>query len=123
MKIGKITLYVEDQEKAKEFWIDNIGYELKIEQAMGPDAKWIEVGSKDQGLPTLVLYSKSMMEQQKPSNVCHPTILFTTTNIDSSYEKMKQNGVKVGELQKMPYGNMFTFYDQDGNEYLLREDK
>lgn len=44
-------------------------------------------------------------------------------HIKSAYEKMKQNGVEVGELQEMPYGKMFTFNDQDGNEYLLREDK
>ncbi len=36
---------------------------------------------------------------------------------------MKSNGVKVGELMTMPYGKMFSFKDQDGNDYLLREDK
>ncbi|EKN66072.1 hypothetical protein P9E76_03775 [Schinkia azotoformans] len=36
---------------------------------------------------------------------------------------MKGNGVKVEEMQRMPFGTMFTFYDQDGNEYILREDK
>ncbi len=36
---------------------------------------------------------------------------------------MKENGVEVGELQVMPYGKMFSFKDQDGNAYLLREDK
>lgn len=36
---------------------------------------------------------------------------------------MKENGVEVDELQVMPYGKMFSFKDQDGNSYLLREDK
>jgi hypothetical protein len=35
---------------------------------------------------------------------------------------MKERDVSVGELQSMTYGKMFSFYDQDGNEYLLRED-
>ncbi|MBM6616954.1 VOC family protein [Bacillus suaedaesalsae] len=122
-KIGKITVYVEDQEQAKAFWVKNIGFVVRLEQPMGPNTTWLEVGPSDDEFTTLVLYSKSAMQQQQPSKVAHPSILFSTTDIDESYEKMKQNGVKVGELLKMPYGSMFTFYDQDENEYLLREDK
>ncbi len=28
-----------------------------------------------------------------------------------------------GQLGDMPYGKMFSFKDQDGNDYLLREDE
>ena len=63
------------------------------------------------------------MEQEQPEKVAHPSILFSTDDIESAHEKMKQNGVKVEDLLKMPFGMMFTFHDQDGNEYLLREDK
>lgn len=122
-KIGKITVYVQDQEQAKDFWINKLGFIVKFEQPMGPNLTWLEVGPSEDEFTTLVLYSKSLMEQQKPSKVAHPSILFSTTDIDSAYEKMNQNGVKVGDLQKMPFGSMFTFYDQDGNEYILREDK
>ncbi|WP_077212893.1 VOC family protein [Bacillus dakarensis] len=122
-KIGKITVYVEDQEAAKDFWIKKIGFVLKFEQQMGPNMAWIEVGPNEDEFTTLVLYSKAAMEKQNPSAVAHPSILFSTTDIDSAYEKMKQNGVTVDELQKMPFGSMFTFKDQDGNDYILREDK
>ncbi|WP_077619522.1 VOC family protein [Bacillus sinesaloumensis] len=122
-KIGKVTVYVENQEQAKDFWINKLGFVLKLEQPMGPNFVWLEVAPSDDEFTTLVLYSKAAMEQQNPSMVSHPSVLFSTTDIDSAYENMKKNDVKVGELQKMPYGSMFTFYDQDGNEYLLREDK
>lgn len=122
-KIGKITLYVQDQEQAKDFWINKVGFVLKFEQPMGPNMFWIEVGPSEDEFTTLVLYSKAAMEQHKPSKVAHPSILFSTTDIESAYEKMKGNGVKVEEMQRMPFGTMFTFYDQDGNEYILREDK
>lgn len=122
-KIGKITLYVHDQEQAKDFWINKLGFVLKFEQPMGPNMSWIEVGPSADEFTTLVLYSKQAMEQQKPEKVAHPSILFSTTDIEAAYEKMKQNGVKVEEMLRMPFGTMFTFYDQDGNEYILREDK
>ncbi|MBU7592515.1 VOC family protein [Metabacillus halosaccharovorans] len=122
-KIGKITVYVQDQDQAKEFWLNKLGFVLKLEQPMGPNAKWIEVGPSDNEFTTLVLYSKAAMEQQQPSKVAHPSVLFSTTDIESAYESMVQKGVIVGEMLKMPFGTMFTFFDQDGNEYLLREDK
>ncbi|MGG3466305.1 VOC family protein [Neobacillus pocheonensis] len=122
-KIGKITVYVQDQEQAKDFWLNKIGFVLKFEQPMGPDAYWIEVGPSKDEFTTLVLYSKSAMEQHQPSKVAHPSILFSTTDIEAAYEKMKQNGVEVAEMLRLPFGNMFSFKDQDGNDYLLREDK
>lgn len=53
----------------------------------------------------------------------HPSTLFSTTDIDSTYKKMNQNGVEVDELMKLPYRNMFNFKDPGGNEYVIREDK
>ncbi|MEH7355640.1 VOC family protein [Neobacillus drentensis] len=122
-KIGKITVYVQDQEEAKDFWLNKVGFVLKVEQPMGPDASWIEVGPSEDEFTTIVLYSKSAMEQHQPSKVAHPSILFSTTDIESAYEKMKQNGVEVEEMLRLPFGTMFSFKDQDGNDYLLREDK
>ncbi|KON85518.1 glyoxalase [Sporosarcina globispora] len=122
-KIGKITVYVQDQEQAKDFWLNKMGFVLKLEQPMGPNASWIEVGPSDDEFTTLVLYSKAAMEQQNPTAVAHPSILFSTANIEAAYEQMKQNGVEVEDILKMPFGTMFTFKDQDGNNYLLREDK
>ena len=122
-KIGKITVYVKDQQQAKDFWLNKIGFVLKFEQQMGPNMSWIEVGPSEDEFTTLVLYSKAAMEKQKPEKVAHPSILFSTTDIESAYEKMKQNGVEIEELLRLPFGTMFTFKDQDGNEYILREDK
>ncbi|EFV75213.1 MULTISPECIES: VOC family protein [Cytobacillus] len=122
-KIGKITVYVEDQEQAKDFWLNKMGFVLKLEQPMGQNAAWIEVGPSNDEFTTLVLYSKEAMKQQNPSAVAHPSILFSTSDIEAAYEQMKQNGVEVEDMLKMPFGTMFTFKDQDGNNYLLREDK
>lgn len=122
-KIGKITLYVKDQEKAKEFWTKKINFVVKFEQAMGPNMKWIEVGPSNDEFTTFVLYSKEMMKMQNPNtNVEHPSVMLSTDNIESTYEEIKNNGVKVGEIMRMPYGSMFNFFDEDGNQYLVRED-
>lgn len=122
-KIGKITIYVNDQEKAKEFWTKKLNFVVKFEQAMGPNMKWIEVGPSEDEFTTFVLYNKELMKAQNPqANVEHPSVILSTSNIEETYSKIKNNEVKVGELMKMPYGSMFSFFDEDGNQYLVRED-
>lgn len=122
-KIAKITIYVEDQEEAKKFWTEKVGFVVKFEQNMGPGMKWLEVGPSENEFTTFVLYDKKMMKEQNPAaNVGHPSLILSTDEIDRTYEELKSNGVKLDEIQKLPYGSMFRFYDQDENQFLVRED-
>lgn len=122
-KIGKITIYANDQEEAKEFWINKMNFIVKLEKQMGPSMKWLEVGPSEEEFTTFVIYDKNLMLSQNPkANVNHPSIILSTSNIENTYNKMKSNEVEVGELMIMPYGKMFSFKDQDGNDYLVRED-
>lgn len=123
-KIGKITIYVNNQEEAKEFWTKKMNFVVKLEQPMGPNMKWLEVGQSEDSFTTFVIYEKNLMLAQNPqANVGHPNIILSTDDIESTYNEMKTNEVEVGEIMKMPYGSMFKFKDMDGNDYLVREDK
>lgn len=123
-KIGKITIYVNNQEEAKRFWTEKLNFIVKFEQAMGPNMKWIEVGPNEDEFTTFILYDKNMMKVQNPNaSLGHPNIILSTDDIDTTYNNMKSNGVIVDKIMTMPYGRMFSFKDQDGNDYLIREDK
>lgn len=122
-KIGKITIYVNNQDEAKKFWTEKLGFVVKVEQPMGPNMKWIEIAPSESEFTTFILYDKKLMESQEGVSTSHPSILLSSTDVESSYEKMKEKGIDIGDMINMPYGKMFSFKDQDGNEYLLREDK
>lgn len=119
-KIGKITLYVENQETAKKFWTEKLNFSIS-EKSMG-QMKWIEVFPENE-FTSFILYDKNIMEQYDP-NLCveHPSIILSTNNIEKSHKEMKEKGIEVEDIMYMPYGKMFSFKDQDGNSYLLRED-
>jgi lactoylglutathione lyase len=117
LKIATAAVYVEDQQKAKAFWTEKVGFEVVRETPMGPGASWLEVAPK--GAETaLVIYPKSMMkgwEEMKPS------LVFVCEDIDETYRKMKENGVTfAGEPQKMAWGTFAQFYDEDGNSFVLK---
>lgn len=123
-KIGKITIYVNNQEEAKEFWTKKMNFVIKLEQPMGPNMTWLEVGPSEDEFTSFVIYEKQLMLTQKPdANVSHPNIILSTNDIETTYNELKSKDVNVGKLIIMPYGKMFNFADQDKNEYLVREDK
>ena len=98
-KIGKITIYVNNQEEAKEFWTKKMNFVVKLEQPMGPNMKWLEVGPSEDSFTTFVIYEKNLMLAQNPqANVGHPNIILSTDDIESTYNEMKTNEVEVGEI-------------------------
>ena len=123
-KIGKITIYVENQEEAKRFWIEKMNFIVKLEQPMGPKMKWLEVGPSEDEFTTFIIYEKNIMKAQNPdANLGHPNVILSTDDIESTYNEMKSKDIQVEDLMIMPYGKMFKFKDQDNNEYLVREDR
>ena len=42
--IEKITLYVKNQKEARDYWTERMGFIVRLEQQMGADKKWLEVG-------------------------------------------------------------------------------
>jgi lactoylglutathione lyase len=116
--IATVAVYVDDQQKAKNFWTEKVGFEVKAEFPMGPNAFWLEVAPPN-AESHLVLYPKSMMpghENMKAS------IVFKCKNIMELYENMKAKGVQFkGEPQTMQWGSFVQFIDEDGNEFLLKE--
>ena len=72
--ISKVTLYVNNQEEAKAFWTEKVGFEVRSEEQMGPDMKWIEVGPAQGDTTVFVLYDKKMMEGPEPKGQCGPSL-------------------------------------------------
>ena len=54
-KIGKITIYVNNQEEAKAFWTEKLNFVIKLERPMGPNMTWLEVGPNECEFTTFIL--------------------------------------------------------------------
>ncbi|NMH72523.1 VOC family protein [Bacillus sp. RO2] len=115
--IGTVAVYVEDQQKAKEFWTKKVGFEVIAEHPMGPEAFWLEVAPK--GAQTrLVIYPKQMM---RGSEKMKASIVFECDDVKKTYNTLKENGVSFkGEPKEMQWGTFVQFSDEDGNEFLFK---
>ena len=120
--ISRITLFVNDQQKAKDFWVKQMGFHVVEEQPM-EQGKWLEVAPPDSAV-RFVLYEKELMKKQNPQAItAHPSLILSALHLGNTRKILKERNVEIEEIITMPYGSMCTFYDPDGNAYLLREDK
>jgi predicted enzyme related to lactoylglutathione lyase len=116
-KIATIAVYVDDQVAAEKFWIEKVGFVQKEKKQMVPDSYWIEVAPQD-AQTHLVIYPKSMM---KNASEHQPSIVFICDDVDQNYHQLIDKGVVFSSKpQKMQWGTFAQFYDNEGNEYLLK---
>jgi lactoylglutathione lyase len=116
-RIATVGVYVDNQEKAKQFWTEKVGFVVHAERQMGPGATWLEVGPEG-AQSCLVIYPKAMMTNWSEMK---PSIVFECEDIEATYERLKANGVHFLEpLNKMAWGTFARFGDLDGNEFLLK---
>lgn len=111
--VKTVTVFVSDQDRARDFYVDALGLEVKTDQTFGEN-RWFEVGAPSG--TTLVLH--------KPfpgmSAGGEQGILFTSSSLDADVERLREAGVVVDGPNEMPWGRQATFSDPDGNGYILQ---
>lgn len=116
--ITSVSVYVENQHKAKTFWTEQVGFRLVKQIPMGPDSYWMEV-APEEGDTVLVLYPRAQMKNWERMQ---PSIMFSCRDIRQTYERLKNNGVEfLGEPVVMKWGTFAQFYDSEGYVHFLKE--
>ena len=117
--VRSVSLYVGDQDRAKAFWTDTMGFELVQDTPMGPDAgapRWIEVAPPDRNV-VVVLFTTEEHQDRVGS---FSNVLFTCDDVQKTYETLRDRGVEFPETPRQEFwGWWAVFKDPDGNSYGL----
>lgn len=120
MKIKLTSIFVNDQNKALEFYTKNLGFVKKTDISAGK-YRWLTVVSaEDPNGPQLVLeptenpsaktYQESIFKQGIP------TTMFFVDDIQNEFQRMKKLGVKFTmEPTRTPGSTIARFDDTVGN--------
>lgn len=114
-RIQILSVPVSDQDRAKDFYVDTLGFALLADRQFSPDMRWVMVapGAGAAAL-TLVTWFPSM-----PPGSLKATVL-ESTDLDGDAESLRSKGVEVSERQSAPWGEFVTFDDPDGNGFVLQ---
>jgi predicted enzyme related to lactoylglutathione lyase len=118
--IKAVAVYVEDQGQALDFYTQQLGFEVRRNEPMGPRGNWVEVAPP--GARTcLVLYPRSLMPSWK---VLKPSLLFKCDDVEATCLELAAKGVRITEPPRaLGWGTYARFADPDGNEFLLTTPK
>jgi catechol 2,3-dioxygenase-like lactoylglutathione lyase family enzyme len=116
-RITVVSLPVADQEAARSFYVDRVGFEVINESGFGDGLRWIQVGPKGgEASVTLVNWFDSMA----PGSL--RGLVVESEDLQSDYEAMVGRGVSfLGPPAQQPGGVFATFKDPDGNQISLRQ--
>ena len=122
--IATVTIFVHDQQRAKRFYTETLGMELRQDAEMfpGADMRWISVAPP--GCPTEISlfpmgeqwahYRETMGKPQSFTLHCD--------DIDAAYRELSDKGVQfLGEPQRQPWGSFAVLVDSEGNQIVLGE--
>lgn len=123
-KVGTVSVFVSDQQRAKAFYIEKLGFELRTDAELypGSEARWIAVAPA--GAQTeVVLYLPDENWAHYAGTVGKSqAITLQVPDMDAAYKRLKENGVHFSsEPDRQPWGTFAMLEDSEGNQLLLVE--
>jgi catechol 2,3-dioxygenase-like lactoylglutathione lyase family enzyme len=129
-RLSHATVWVLDQEEARRFYTEKLGFEVRIDNTMEGGFRWLAVGPKDQPDLQLVLMlakPSPFMDEETAlaiqtlvkKGALGPGVMYTP-NCRETYEELKRRGVEfVQPPEDRFYGTEALFVDNSGNRYSM----
>lgn len=116
MQLSIVSVPVSDQERAKIFYRDILGFHVVREADMegNPGRRWIQM-KPPSGLSGISLVS--WFDAMPPGSL--QGIVLDTSDIDRARDKLSANGLDITPVQEANWGRFATFRDPDGNGWIL----
>lgn len=108
-----VTLPVADQDRAKDFYVGVLGFEVVLDQDMGP-MRWLQVTPK--GAQTTFTLATAEMGFT-PGHT--QGLVLETSDVDADCATLTQQGVIVEGPVDYPWARQATLTDPDGNGLVL----
>ncbi|WP_169091449.1 VOC family protein [Paenibacillus sp. PL91] len=123
-KVGQIMLYVNNQDEARDFWTEKVGFHVISEENNGQGMRWIEIAPTKGAETSIILHNKEFVAKMSPGlNLGTPSLMFFSENLDQLHGDLSNKNIKVGEIVTIPSGRVFNFADNEENYFAVMEKK
>jgi catechol 2,3-dioxygenase-like lactoylglutathione lyase family enzyme len=114
-------VFVNDADKARDFYANKLGFEVKEDQPMGSTGRWMEFAPA--GAETRLAVATPFPGQQGITIGGFTAIVFATDDIQLDYDPPAALGVNfIEKPTRQVWGDIQAqFADPDGNIFLLVE--
>jgi lactoylglutathione lyase len=120
--VGTVSVYVSDQQRAKDFYVNKRGMELRTDAELYPGApsRWIAVAPKGAKTEIILYLPDENWEHYKAVVGKSQSITLSTSDVQATYDELMAKGVEfVSAPETQPWGTFATLKDSEGNQILL----
>ncbi len=120
--VATVCIFVNDQDKAKAFYTDALGFELRQDSPMG-ESRWLAVAPKGARTEVILYKMDQNWEHYRQVMGKSQAITFNVTDIRALHADLKEKGVRITqEPDPQPWGTFMMILDQDDNALLMVEE-
>lgn len=128
------SVYVIDQARAEDFYVNKLGLELKMKVPLGEDAYWLTLSPREQPeleLTLMPIHNPNMFDPETAASLAKLVEagtfgfgVFATQDVFATYQELKAKGVEFTKEPKEEfYGIEAMFKDDSGNWFSLTQFK
>jgi predicted enzyme related to lactoylglutathione lyase len=118
--VSKVVVEVDDQDRARGFWTETLGFELVHDTTYG-DERWLEVRTPDEALILVLGQRQGGDRPSAPDLLPTSNVFFYCDDLAETYEELRSRGVEFAQPPvEQSFGWWSMFQDQEGNRFALR---
>jgi catechol 2,3-dioxygenase-like lactoylglutathione lyase family enzyme len=132
-RLSHTTVYVLDQDAARDFYVNKLGFEVRMDASMDNGFRWLTVGPKGQPDLQIILMKVDGPNMQPDVAATLRDLLvrgklgggvLQTSDCRKTYEELKAKGVEfLSPPKEQFYGVEALVKDNSGNWFSLTEPK
>jgi catechol 2,3-dioxygenase-like lactoylglutathione lyase family enzyme len=117
--LNTISLYVSDQQKALDFYVGELGFELRQDADMGPMGRWLEVAP--QGAQTGLMLAKAEAFAKQDRIGDSADLVFLADDVSALHDRLVAGQVPVTEPESQQWGTFIKVTDPDGHTFVVSQ--
>jgi lactoylglutathione lyase len=122
--VGTVSVFVSDQNRAREFYTNKLGMELRSDAPLSPGAtaRWVTVAPLGAATEIVLYLPDENWEHYKGTVGKSQALTLNVSDIQAVYADLKGKGVVfVQEPDAQPWGTYAMIQDSEGNHLILVE--
>ena len=120
--VGTISVFVRDQDRAKAFYTEKLGCELRVEAPLGPgsSARWIAVAPPGAQTELILYLMDENWQHYADAMGKTQSLTLAVSDMAATHATLLERGVKfLHDPDPQPWGIYATIEDSEGNRLML----
>jgi predicted enzyme related to lactoylglutathione lyase len=116
MKLELVPVPVTDVDRAKAFYVDQVGFHLDHDHVVNPELRFVQVTPP--GSACSVVIGTGITEMTPGSQ---KGLQLVVSDVEALQRELRDRGVQTTEIEDMPLGSFVFFSDPDGNSWSVQQ--